>query len=126
MGKKGKSKVFVESKDVAVDLAKSVADIEEQKSRAKVEAHHSKASAHASSSSEQKQKSSSKTRLERAKAAVAAQAARAKREKAKLRKKVRTPTAGDEDAPKSQTTSGEKHQSNSGGVTKTKKRVTFG
>ncbi|KAI0657126.1 hypothetical protein C8Q70DRAFT_291999 [Cubamyces menziesii] len=124
MGKKGKSKVFVESKDVAVDLARSVADIEEQKSRAKVEAHHSKASAHATSSSEQKHKSSSKTRLERAKAVVAAQAARAKREKAKLRKKARTSAAGDEDAPKSQTISGEKNKFNSGGMPR--KRVTFG
>ncbi|KAI8974206.1 hypothetical protein BD414DRAFT_580898 [Trametes punicea] len=123
MGNNNKTKIFVESKDAAIDLAKSVAHAEEQKFRAKVQAHQSKASAQ-EISSEQKHKVTSKARLERAKAAVAAQAARAKRDKAKLRKKAKASTAGGDDASKSQTDSGDMCQTRTGEVLK--KRVTFG
>ncbi|KAI0628858.1 hypothetical protein C8Q77DRAFT_343984 [Trametes polyzona] len=146
MGKTRKSKTFVESKasqipapvrprvgfstcylarqDAAVELAKSVADAEEQKSRAKVEVHHTKASAR-TASSEGKRTPSSKARLERAKAAVAAQAARAKREKAKLRKKARASVTSDVDASERQTQSGATSRQSVENTTK-KKRVTFG
>ncbi|KAI0761476.1 hypothetical protein BD413DRAFT_495653 [Trametes elegans] len=112
------------TQDAAVELAKSVADVEEQKSRAKVEARHSKvASLSNAPDGDDKRTTSSKARLERAKAAVAAQAARAKREKAKLRRKARA-SAGDGDESQSQTVSGDKAQKSNGGAAK--KRVTFG
>ncbi|KAI0373107.1 hypothetical protein BV20DRAFT_962886 [Pilatotrama ljubarskyi] len=120
MGKKHKS--FVESKDVAVELAKSVADVEEQKAKRKVELHHNKVSA-LKTRPQEKGGTSSKARLERAKAAVAAKAARAKKEKAKLRKKGRS-SVGDGDTSESQSKPQESPQK-SGGEAK-KKRVTFG
>ncbi|OSD02166.1 hypothetical protein PYCCODRAFT_1435834 [Trametes coccinea BRFM310] len=123
MGNKGKKKSFVENKDEEIDLARSVADAQEQKIKEKLEAHHYKASAHKSAPSDQKRKDTSKSRLERAKAAVAAQAKQARREKVKLRKKAKVSA---DDAPKSQTGSAEKPQTRTGGVQVAKKRVTFG
>ncbi|KAI0355191.1 hypothetical protein OH77DRAFT_349114 [Trametes cingulata] len=120
MGKKGKS--FVESKDAAVEIAKSVAEVEEQKVRRKVEQHHSKISS-LKTPPQEKRRTSSKARLERAKAAVAAKAAQAKKEKAKLRRKGGS-SAGDGDASNPQT--GPRESSRKSGGEPTKKRVTFG
>ncbi|KAI1785635.1 hypothetical protein LXA43DRAFT_1037019 [Ganoderma leucocontextum] len=123
MARQSKKKVFVDDKDAAIDLARSVANLVEEKTQTKIKTRHEKASAR--TNPEQGGRAGSqktKGRLERAKTAVAQQAAHAKREKAKLRRK-----ATGSDGPNAQhdtTTSGEKPAENSGG--RPKKRVTFG
>ncbi|KAI0668295.1 hypothetical protein C8Q78DRAFT_1046387 [Trametes maxima] len=62
MGKRYKSKVYIESKDAAIELAQSVAGAQEQKSRAKVEARRPRVSAR-STVPEDKRTTSSKARL---------------------------------------------------------------
>ncbi|TFK83796.1 hypothetical protein K466DRAFT_589447 [Polyporus arcularius HHB13444] len=126
MARQGKKKVFVNDKDAAIDLARSVSDIAEEKAQTKIKMHHSKASAGANIGHQRPIASKSRERLERAKAAVAAQAARAKREKAKERKKAHMPPG-----PSRQTQPGDATQTESGGrppddSAKPRKRVTFG
>ncbi|KAH9912193.1 uncharacterized protein BXZ73DRAFT_107562 [Epithele typhae] len=93
------SKTYVEDKNAAIDLARSVADIAEEKAKTKIRNRHltaatrdtSKTSVIANPATGRTSTStSSKGRLERAKAAVAARAAQAKRAKAKGRKKARS------------------------------------
>ncbi|KAI0806677.1 hypothetical protein C8Q74DRAFT_6675 [Fomes fomentarius] len=127
MGRNPKKKVYVDSKDADLDLARSVADVVEEKAQTKIKMQHSKASARANPE-QRGRPSPSKSRLERAKAAVAAQAARAKREKTKQRKKARESAGRDIQNNSSSAIGakslGEKAPEGSGG--KTKKRVTFG
>ncbi|KAH9857440.1 hypothetical protein C2E23DRAFT_881052 [Lenzites betulinus] len=123
MAKTRNSKVFVESRDAAMELARSVADVADQKSRAKVQVHQAKARQVSTKppTSQDKRATSSKARLERAKTALAAQAAHAKREKAKLRKKGRA-SAGPEVNGADQGDSKTKKSNDK----PPKKRVTFG
>ncbi|KAL1947120.1 hypothetical protein VTO73DRAFT_14081 [Trametes versicolor] len=122
MGKNRKSKVYVDNKDAAVELAKSIADVQEKKTRARVEVRKSKAVV-APKKPTEKHTTSSKEKLDRAKAAVAAQAAHAKREKAKIRKKARV-SVPDGSATGAHSGAGETPAKPSG--TSTRKRVTFG
>ncbi|RPD55301.1 hypothetical protein L226DRAFT_538138 [Lentinus tigrinus ALCF2SS1-7] len=128
MARKSKRKVFVEDKDAAIDLARSVSDVVEGKADAKIKMHHSKESAGANPAHQRPSSSSkSRARLERAKAAVAAQAARAKREKAKSRKRARKSpdqSRQTDSAGAIMTASGGSPPEDVGG--KPRKRVTFG
>ncbi|KAI0713751.1 hypothetical protein C8Q76DRAFT_732435 [Earliella scabrosa] len=129
MGRNPKKKVFVDNKDAAVDLARSVADVVEERAQTKIKMHQSKASAASvRANPERPRRSSSQSKLERAKALVAAQAAQAKREKAKQRKNSRNHASkGGQNAATSDSARvdpGEKLPASSGG--QTKKRVTFG
>ncbi|KAI0695574.1 hypothetical protein C8T65DRAFT_665017 [Cerioporus squamosus] len=127
MARQSKKKVFVDNKDAAIDLARSVSDVVEEKAQTKIKMHHSKASAGAIPDHQRPSSSKSRGRLERAKAAVAAQAARAKREKAKERKKARMAPGQSrqtESANGTQTESGERPPDKESA--KPRKRVTFG
>ncbi|KAI0738086.1 hypothetical protein C8Q80DRAFT_1276099 [Daedaleopsis nitida] len=128
MARNPKKKHFVEDKDAAVDLARSVADIVEENAARKIKMRRTKASARAAPEHHARAPSS-KERLERAKAAVAAEAARAKRDKAKMRKNARASSTPSQNGQKvsprpARQTSGEMPSEHSGG--KTQKRVTFG
>ncbi|KAL6308573.1 hypothetical protein BKA93DRAFT_520469 [Sparassis latifolia] len=86
-----KPKHFLENKDEALELARSVVAVQEDKSHEKVEKQHRHLEAKASTKSERKSanEGSSKARLKQVKAALTTEAIHAKREKAKLRRNTR-------------------------------------
>ncbi|PIL33196.1 hypothetical protein GSI_04646 [Ganoderma sinense ZZ0214-1] len=135
MGRQSKKKVFVDDKDAAIDLARAVANVVEEKTQIKIKTRHEKVSARTHPEHDGRESAKkSKGRLERAKAAVAQQAAHVKREKAKLRRRAKASDGANAQEGTTTVTSGEKPAlaENSGlgsqpaSKSKSKKRVTFG
>ncbi|KAI0927780.1 hypothetical protein AcW1_005210 [Taiwanofungus camphoratus] len=94
-----KSKSFLEDKDVALEIANSVAAAQEDKSLKKVERHLQTQNSSTASGTKRVVSTGSKAKLKQVKAALASEAARAKREKAKKRKEAKTTKFDSGDSP---------------------------
>ncbi|OCH86174.1 hypothetical protein OBBRIDRAFT_828452 [Obba rivulosa] len=81
-------KTFIDDKDAALQLARTIAEIQEDKSQQKAGKHQHQAQTSALSSTNKKDKTS-KRKMEKVKASIATEIARAKREKFKKRKKAK-------------------------------------
>ncbi|KAH8100371.1 hypothetical protein BXZ70DRAFT_186849 [Cristinia sonorae] len=129
-----RKKVFVDHQDAALDLAKSIGEVQEDKAKKKVDRlHHHQRTKDSSGNSPGDRKarssSSAKQRLKQVKAALVADRARAKKEKAKLRKEARksgtSPSSATEVNPQPNSDTPTSKGDETQGRTKSRKRVAF-